>query len=101
MIISFKSEKEKKKYTDLKILSKAYGSRMAKKVIQRILELEAASNPQLLPPSCRFHEHKGNRKGLFSLDLIHPYRLIIRPVNDYDSYVEIEEVEIYEIMDPH
>lgn len=101
MKISFKSEKERKKYQDIKALSKAYGLRMAAKIIQRILELEAAPNLQLLPPSCRFHEHTGNRKGLFSLDLIHPKRLIIRPINAYNSYIEIEEIEIYEIIDPH
>ena len=101
MLVSFRSDKDKKKYEDQAALSKAHGVLMAKKIIQRISEIQAAPNPQKLPPSARFHEHGGNRKGLFSLDLVHPFRLIIRPTNKYDSYVEITEVEIYEIIDPH
>jgi proteic killer suppression protein len=101
MEISFKSEKERQFYEDEKALKREYGQRMAEKIIQRISELQAAANPQELPANARFHEHKAARKGLFSIDLPHPKRLIIRPTCDYASYIEIVSVEIYEIMDPH
>jgi proteic killer suppression protein len=101
MNISFKNNKEQRFYQDEKALKSTYDPRMARKIIQRIGQLEAAANPQHLPGSARFHEHNGQRQGLFSVDLIHPKRLIVRPTCKYESYIEITSVEIYEIMDPH
>ncbi len=101
MEISFRNNKDERFYQDEKALKSAYNPGMAKKVIQRIAELEAAANPQQLPSNARFHEHQGQRKGLFSVDLVYPNRLIVRPTCDYESYIEITSVEIYEIMDPH
>ncbi len=101
MKISYKSKKEEKFFSNKKSLTRAYGLRMADKIVQRISELQAATNSQNLPPACRFHEHQGARKGLFSLDLVNPQRLIVRPMNKYSSYIEITEVEIFEVIDPH
>jgi len=101
MKLSFKNEKEQRFYQDEKALKSAYDPRLAKKIIQRIGELEAAANPQQLPGNARFHEHSGSRQGLFSVDLVYPKRLIVRPTCNYKSYIEITSVEIYEIMDPH
>lgn len=101
MIVSYKNTREEKFYADRKSLCYDHGERMAKKICQRIGELVAADNPQHLPKNARFHEHKGGRKGLFSIDLIHPFRLIVRPTCEYKSWVEITGVEIYEIIDPH
>ena len=78
-----------------------YANQAANKVIQRIAELQAARTPQQLPGGARFHEHSGKRKGLFSVNLVHPMRLIVRPTCSYATWVEITSVEIYEIMDPH
>lgn len=91
----------KKLFEDEKALVCRYGRRMADLINQRISELQAAKNPQCLPPACHFHEHGGGRKGLFSLDLVHPQRLIIYPTCEYEDYTKIISVEIYEIMDPH
>lgn len=71
------------------------------KIIQRIGQLEAATTPQQLPGSARFHEHKGDRMGLFSVDLIDPYRLILLPTCEYKSGVQITSLQVYEVMDPH
>lgn len=101
MYISYKNEKDRALYEDKKALFAKYGKRNAEKIVQRLNELEAAENPQKLPPACSFHEHSGNRKGLFSVNLVHPFRLIVRPTCNYESYVEIISVEIFEVMDPH
>ncbi|MEK7069164.1 MAG: type II toxin-antitoxin system RelE/ParE family toxin [Patescibacteria group bacterium] len=101
MEISFKSEREKEFYQSKSALTKRYGVQMAKKIAQRIGVLEAARTPQQLPQSARFHEHSGQRKGLFSVDLVDPYRLIVLPTCTYTTWVEITSIQVYEIMDPH
>lgn len=101
MKITFKGPKEREFYEDFATLKKSFGERMAEKIIDRIGDIRDAENPQQLPPSARFHEHAGGRKGLFSLDLVHPYRLIVLPTCKYDSYVEITSIQIYDVMDPH
>ena len=101
MMIGYRNKKEEGFYACEKALSRAFGIRIARKINQRIGELVAADNPQQLPPNASFHEHKGDRKGLFSIDLVHPFRLIVRPTCAYASWVEIRSVDIYEIFDPH
>jgi proteic killer suppression protein len=101
MKVSFKNLKEQTFYEDFSALRKAYGERMAEKILDRIDDLLRADNPQKLPPSARFHEHDGKRSGLFSLDLVHPFRLIVQPDCEYAAYVEIISVEIYEVFNPH
>jgi len=101
MDISFRNDREKDLYQSKAKLTAKFGDRMTRKIMQRIAELEAARTPQQLPQSARFHEHSANRKGLFSVDLIHPKRLIVLPTCSYGSWVEITSVQIYEVMDPH
>ena len=101
MKISFKNDKERELYQTVRFLGVVHGAHQAKKIIQRIGQLEAVANPQQLPGSARFHEHRGNRKGLFSVDLIDPYRLILLPTCEYKSWVEITSFQVYEVMDPH
>ena len=101
MKLGFRSRKDENLYGSESALTGVFGSRMARKIIQRISELQAADNPQHLPSNARFHEHSGKRKGLFSVDLVHPHRLIVLPTCEYVSWVEITSIEIYEVMDPH
>ena len=48
----------------------------------------------------RLHELKGDRKGQYSLDLVHPYRLLFtaEPVQNWS---EITTVTIIGIVDTH
>lgn len=101
MEVAFKNKKDEDLYRSKRLLVRLYGERMALKIIQRIGELQAALTPQDLPSNARFHVHRGRRQGLYSVDLIHPYRLIVRPLGEYSSWVEIAVVEIYEVLDPH
>lgn len=101
MIVSFKNKKEEDLYQSERALTAVFGARMARKIVQRIGHLQAADTPQQLPPSARFHEHDGGRKGLYSVDLVHPYRLIVEPTCEFVSWVKITSVKIIEVMDPH
>jgi len=101
MVVSFKNKKEEDLYQSEKALKAVFGARVARKIIQQIGHLQAADTPQQLPASARFHEHSGKRKGLYSVDLIHPFRLIVEPTCEYVSWVKITSVKIIEVMDPH
>nr|VFJ62674.1 MAG: proteic killer suppression protein [Candidatus Kentron sp. FW] len=75
------------------------------------MELQAAESLQeishLPPPRC--HALSENRAGQFSVDLIHPHRLLFIPIMDSTPVVEgkdidrskILEIEIIEIVDTH
>ena len=78
---------------------------------QRMRELRAAhtlADMSHLPPA-RCHELKGDRKGQFSVDLQHPYRLLFVPANNPIptkadgglDWAGVTEIEIIEIVDTH
>ena len=77
----------------------------------RLTQIEAADNLTVLKtlPGTRLHPLKGNRKGQFSVDLDHPYRLLFEadhnPVPSLESggydWNRITKVKILEIADTH
>jgi proteic killer suppression protein len=91
-------------------MQKELGRGMAKKLSQRMGELKAAETlseiSHLPPPRC--HELT-NRKGVYSVDLEHPYRLLFIPANDPVPFKEdggiskddVTEIEIIDIEDTH
>jgi proteic killer suppression protein len=58
-----------------------HGKRRAELIQQRLTEMEAAPNLSMLSllPGPRCHPLHGQRKGQLSVDLDHPYRLILEP----------------------
>ena len=102
MNIEYRNDKFKRQLENEKTLVASFGLLNARKISRRIRELEAAENLSDLVTG-RPHPHVGSRKGLFSLDIQHPLRLIIRPTGEFDlnNYKTITSIEIYEIMDPH
>jgi proteic killer suppression protein len=114
MKITF-SEKNLKKiikdddYNNRKLVKK-YGARRAQLIRLRLDSLkfaETLEDVRHLPG--RFHELKENRKGEWSCDLDHPYRLIFIPhespiptdANGKYIWVEIIAVDVTEIVDYH
>lgn len=91
-------------------MQKELGKKMAGKLKQRLGELRAADMlfdvSHLPPPRC--HELT-NRKGVYSVDLAHPYRLLFIPANDpvplkEDNGIDmakVTEIEIIAIEDTH
>lgn len=111
MNIYFRSKKLQKVCTISKEANGELGPTNAKKLQQRLMELNAAVNladMSRLPPA-RCHELVGNRSGQLSVDLKHPYRLIFVPAHDplpkKDAggldWSGVTEIEIIEIVDTH
>ena len=93
MEIEFSSKKLQKQMNQAKEMLRAYGAIRTKKLQLVLTALNAAPNlamfaPPYSPPH-RCHELTGNLKGVLSLDLDHPYRLLIVP--DHDPLPEREE----------
>ncbi len=84
MDIIYSTTKLKKTFENPRRLVKKYGARQANEIQKRIYDLRSADTLAKLSrvPPARCHELKGNRAGQLSLDLRHPYRLIIEPAND-------------------
>ena len=80
MEISFVDKKLGKACNNQRLLVKTHGSVRARKLQQRLNDLQAADTLAVmrhLPGRC--HELTGDRAGQFALDLDHPYRLIFEP----------------------
>lgn len=84
MDIIFRSKKLEKQLINHKDLVRKYGPKRAKLLEQRLTQLRAAATLKDLSslPQIRCHELSGDMTGLLSVDLDHPYRLIISPAND-------------------
>ncbi len=86
MDITFATKKLMKQLNEGKTMIKVHGPIRAKKLMIVMASLRAVENlgvfaPPYSPPN-RCHELSGNLKGLLSVDLDHPYRLLFKPVND-------------------
>ncbi|NTW59009.1 MAG: killer suppression protein [Nitrospirae bacterium] len=111
MLLSFHTRKLEKECNDQKALIRSYGPEQAKLIARRLAELEAADNLEVMRtlPQVRAHELKGNRAGQVSLDVKHPYRLLITA--DYDDppckpdggldWQKITKVKIRGVVDTH
>lgn len=87
MDISFKNGKLEKEFIEGARLDRIHGTLRAQKIRLRMAALRAAANLMVFwPPKSgpdRCHELTGGtRKGQFSVDLDHPYRLIFIPDHD-------------------
>lgn len=105
MEVIFRTTKIKKLCEDSKKLKKQYGAIQSEKIISRINDLRAAENLQDISklPYMRLHKLEGQLKGLLSIDIQHPYRIYIEPLNgDILDYKTVTEVKIDRIhFDPH
>lgn len=68
------------------------------KIHQRIDEIDASDTVEEMVQYHigRCHPLKGNRKGQYAMDLVHPYRLIFEQIGD-----EIKIANVMEIVDYH
>jgi plasmid maintenance system killer protein len=111
MVILFKSRKFEKSLSDWRALVRQFGLEQANKIQQRLLELQAAENLHILRslPQVRAHELAGNRAGQISLDLKHPYRLVIIPADEEPprkkdgglDWEKVTKVRILGVEDTH
>jgi len=74
-----------------------YGKEMAERIHLRISEIKASvSIEEMVQYNIgRCHSLKGDKKGFFAMDLIHPYRLILSQDDDDICCVKIQRIEDY------
>lgn len=85
MEVSFEDPDLAETFRNEREVRKKHGAVRAKKIQQRLEDLEAAetlATMRTLPGRC--HELRGDRAGQLSLDLDHPYRLLFRPAGNPD-----------------
>ena len=112
MIVHFRTNSLKKSLNDNRKCLARYGRDRARKIAERLNELYAAANLADIfnLPFANCHEHDGDERGLFTVDISRNFRLFFQPVEvveiprpkeqilDYNSIVE---VTIIKIEDPH
>lgn len=112
MEIFFVDKRLQKAAQDESVRRRQYGVEMAKKLVLRLTSLKAASSlatfwpPKSGPERC--HELKGDLKGMFSVDVKQPYRLLFRPSETVDDvpdeqlrWKSIKAIDIVAIEDTH
>jgi proteic killer suppression protein len=84
MEILFNTTKMQKACNSERESVRQWGTEIAKKLRQRLAELTAADNLEVVSklPPVRCHQLYGNRAGQFAVALKHPFRLIFVPGND-------------------
>lgn len=112
MVIFFSNNKLKRSVENDVERRKRFGVDMANKINLRMEGLQAAKNlADFLPPYSgpeRCHELHGVLKGIFSIDLKNPYRLLFKPTENQQKetynlqdWEKINEVTIMGIEDTH
>ena len=111
MKIEFADRKLERLCNDHKALVKKYGDKNAKRIRRRLDDLDAAENlatmKNLFPG--RLHPLHGDKSGQFSLDLVHPLRLLFEaadepPATKEDgslAWAKVQRVRILGIEDTH
>jgi len=96
--VEYKNKKIEKLCTDPAVAEKKYGQTMAAKIKQRINEIKASDTVEFMMKYHigRCHKLQGNRKNQYSMDLVHPQRLVFEK-----NGTEIQIACIIEIVDYH
>lgn len=104
MILHYSNRKLEKILSDNRQIKKNY-PREYQKIVNRLSELNVANNLSEIPnvPPPRRHKLYGDKVGCWGIDFSKNYRIILRPVNDFDlnDLKTITEVEIVDLEDYH
>jgi proteic killer suppression protein len=86
-----------------KEIVKKHGHENAEKINYCLLQIKAAKNFDELKAIRRFrcHQLDGELKGCYGLDIKHPLRLVIRPIDGLVDDLNSSEIEIVQIGDYH
>lgn len=111
MDLSFANRKLARELADEKTIIRNYGADNGGRICRRLAQLMAADNLEtlrLLPQTCA-HGLSGDRAGQISVDVRHPYRLLLAP--DHDEiprkpdggldWTRVTKVKILGIVDTH
>jgi plasmid maintenance system killer protein len=96
-------------FANMRDLRRKHGAVRAKKIEQRLKSLREAktlADMRYLPGRC--HELHGDLAGHLTLDLDHPYRLLIRPTADAEpgsggglDWAAVSAVVVLGVVDTH
>ncbi len=104
MEIQYASKKQERILADPRLIKKYYG-KDASKLLIRLSELSAANNlleiPEVPPP--RRHKLSGEWENCWGIDYSKNFRIIIRPIGDYDisDISSITSIQIIDLIDYH
>lgn len=111
MDITFRQRNMQKVFNSQKELERKYGPRMTRVIQNRMTVLRRAQTLNMVPTEKpeRCHPLKGDRRGQFAVDLVHPQRLVFEPNHDpvprtEDGGVDkdqISAITIIEVIDYH
>ena len=98
MKVEYKNRSIQKVCTDASAAERKYGYEMAEKIQLRIDQITAADTVEQMVQYRigRCHPLKGNRKGQYAVDLVHPQRLVFEKKGE-----QIQIANISEIIDYH
>lgn len=104
MELSYKTKKLQNLCEDIsfnKELNKLYGSKVAKKLPQRIAELKSFDTLNDVPSARPWRRHKlnGKRKDMFAIIIVDQYRLIFRPMGNNINIEDLNNIKEIEIME--
>ncbi len=107
MDLQYRSNKIRTYCESPKEAQKAYGAQIGTKLAQRVGELKAATSLEDIRnlPAARLHKLQGQRADEYAVDLVHPFRLIFKPIldegEDIIQLANIKIVRIEEVRDYH
>lgn len=109
MQIIFTTKQIQRNCSSSKQMVKKYGMDCAKKLAQRLFELDAAPTMDQIPPHARCHPLHGDLNGLYAVHLNQPFRLVFKPCRgDFplkDSggldLSKVDRIEIIDVIDYH
>lgn len=105
--IEFNNAKLKKLCEDDKKLTAQFGAVNARKIVQRLNQIEAAESLGMLVQYRigRCHPLKGELQGHFALDVEQPLRLIIEPILEcgvnWEDWPSTRKIRVLEVTDYH
>lgn len=100
MKLEFKNKKLKEQCENPIKAQTKHGARIGNKLIQRICELIAADSLLDIKkiPAARLHRLEGTRSDEYAVDLIHPFRLVFKPIlDDFEDINKLEKINIVKI----
>lgn len=97
MTVDYKNHNIEKMCTVASHAEKRYGYEMALKIQLRIDQISAATDVEELIQYKvgRCHALKGNRKGQYAMDLVHPMRLVFERQGETVQIAVIQEIVDY------
>jgi proteic killer suppression protein len=107
MQLWFKNNKIKNQCENPLRARRDFGLRIGNVLTQRVAELAAATSLLDIKhiPAARLHRLEGTRADEYAVDLVHPFRLVFKPILqkgvDISNLESIDIIRIEEVTDYH